>query len=690
MNSAGLGTTYKFPCTRLSFIDLFQEARWFFQEEDKLTWYNDLIRPALVNTRVGRFGILQGVCSSAGPASTSKSDACDHTIQLRTNVNYALEKGFPASYANPLLLFSDIGSLEMNHPCKSCIETEFENTMQFLTTAISGTFNVLYLELQRLLDSGTLIDPQQEQDIKALQQKVGIIASTQTNRKSVEEFYHYYVVRSLYAELGTSSYQQKYEAIMAQLRPFCIVTLGPDLCPETVTTEEALAALQKHADNTFSSITTAGIPFPFWSAANGTGYLFGGTEPVGGSGVDMSGQLLGTAGYLDVANYGNATAWGPFYGGGEYVDPSSLFWNVLVSTDPVYNWFMASVTPMTGSECSVLSSMSIFEDINPCVCFCILTSFSFRFPTDCGNGNVTGTNIPGNIGNINDLTAEGLAAASQQWCTQYNLPYETPEQRTQQHFAKMWYDLLIDSNAFLGMTQGISDPYVWTTGQGCGYGLGGQRDRYTGQNESTILQRASRELYYIDEGASIGAVDRNLIIGGATPAVGDYNMETNPLQSVSVVNTIYPAAAGKLLPKKFKNCNRGGGNLDITEDEGNEILYEFKKAFEERWIEGWDDPNAGEVQFVGFFDDQGGAIGTTGRILRDITLDNGALTGISIAIIAVFSAIFLFSCDAIQSKVSVTLVGVGLVIISFFGALGLGILCGIKVNIRYVAVRLVL
>ena len=75
----------------------------------------------------------------------------------------------------------------------------------------------------------------------------------------------------------------------------------------------------------------------------------------------------------------------------------------------------------------------------------------------------------------------------------------------------MWYNLLIDSDQFLGLTQGEDDPYSWTTGSGCGYSLGGQRDPYTNQTTQTILENASRELYYIDEGLSLGPIDRHLL-----------------------------------------------------------------------------------------------------------------------------------------------------------------------------------
>jgi hypothetical protein len=245
----------------------------------------------------------------------------------------------------------------------------------------------------------------------------------------------------------------------------------------------------------------------------------------------------------------------------------------------------------------------------------------------------------------------------------------------------MFYDLLVDSPSFLVIRQGESDPYSWTNGNGCGYELRGSRDPYTNRSESSILFNASRVLYNVDEGVSSGAIDRNFILGGTVPSVQDIDFD-NPLQEVTVLQNIYIALGRLLIPDRIQNCNRPGGRLDIDEDEALEVLEKFKEAFEESWTEGWDDPTSGEVQFVGFFDDQGGTIGTTGRLLRDLTLANGKLTAISIVLIAVFSAIFLFSFDVIESKVLVTLIGVGLVILSFFAALGFGILCGIKVNVN--------
>lgn len=345
-NNVGLGTTYEFPCLRLSPMDWFQEAGWYFEENDRVTWYNSVIRDLLVKPRLPRFGIMNQVCSSAG-GDLSQSNACDVNLLLRTNATFAVENGLPASYASPLLLLSDVGNLEMNDPCKICIESAFEATIETLSTSIVGLFGVMFLELQRLAESGTVTNQAQGAQLMALMQQVGALAQT-VDRAAVEEWYSYYVVRGLYANLGSPAYAQQYAGFVAQLSAACAVA-GAN-CPATISAAQAAQHLLNHADNTFSSVNTAGAPFPFWSNGDGTGDLFGGTQPVGGSGIDMSGTLLSSTAYLDLQNYGTG-AWSPLYTNG-FIDPFNAAspWNQLVETDPVYRWFIAGVTPMTARK----------------------------------------------------------------------------------------------------------------------------------------------------------------------------------------------------------------------------------------------------------------------------------------------------------------------------------------------------
>lgn len=225
-----------------------------------------------------------------------------------------------------------------------------------------------------------------------------------------------------------------------------------------------------------------------------------------------------------------------------------------------------------------------------------LTTFAFAF-ADCGNEDLKGTN---GLGDIDAQTAAIMKDITQRWCTKYNEPFEVDGDYTVQYFARMWFDLLQDSDSFLAVKQGESDPYIWTSGLGCGYDFQGVRYSYrNATSQEELMENVSGELYYIDEGELIGAIDRNLLMGGRVPQ--DYDA-SNPLQESSVIQTIYPALVPKNIVDRVKNCNRPGGPVEITEADAEEIMKLFKEEMENTWTEGWDDDQAGEVSFVAFFD----------------------------------------------------------------------------------------
>lgn len=215
------------------------------------------------------------------------------------------------------------------------------------------------------------------------------------------------------------------------------------------------------------------------------------------------------------------------------------------------------------------------------------------------------------------------------------MPFEIDGTETRQHFARMWYDMVVDSPYVLDIKQGESDPYSWTSGLGCGYDLGYSRFSYTNQSEDSILRNTSTFLYNIDEGAEIGVVDRSSLIGDAYPTVGEYSLD-NPLEHVGLLQTIYVTKVARGIVERVKHKNRPGGPLNITEEDATDVLALFKESFERQWTEGWNDDGSGEVQFVGFFDDAG-VPGTVGTFLNSVTMSSGLLTAISILIIAVFS-----------------------------------------------------
>jgi len=608
-NNVGLNTTYKFPCARFSPMDFFKEARWFFQEDDRVTWYKEIARKVVVAPRIPRFGVLYEEC-------TLKRTECKNLYDSRSKAN------------EPLLLFADIGNLEYNDKCKMCIEERVETLMQELLVKMTDMFSLLRDELQNSGHASLAAT------METILGKLDFVAAN--------DYYTYKTIRELYAQLGGAVYMESYKEFYTACKTFA-GGLESKCGPSEISLEESMRQLRNHADHTFSSISTAGTPLPFWGD-DGEGYMLQGNSPVSGSGLNLNGtEFNSTQEYFDELRSTNNTL----------VDPSSQRWKETVESDPVYRWFIAGETEMAGS---------------------------------CSNGELKGT-----TGTVYDLLSASLVQdATDPWCTKFNDPFESFENRTQQHFARMWFDLLVDSPAFLNLKQGDSDPYSWTLGQGCGYDLGGQRFSYDPEDDKIaadvmfqeyLMANASGELYYIDEGEFVGPIERTLVMGGLEPK--DFS-PTNPLTEVSVAQTLYSGLVPEGIVERVKNCNRPGGPIDISVADAEEVLFQFKKKFEDTWTRGWDSESSKDnVLFYGFFDDSG-TLGTTGRMLEEITLSNQVLMAISIVIIALFSIIFLFDRDPVESRVVLTLIGVTLVILAFFAALGFGVLVGIKLNINTV------
>jgi len=82
---------------------------------------------------------------------------------------------------------------------------------------------------------------------------------------------------------------------------------------------------------------------------------------------------------------------------------------------------------------------------------------------------------------------------------------------TKQHFAKMWYNALIDSPAFLNLTNGHDDPYSWTSREGCDYTLRGSRATYRNTTDQN-LKTASEYLYFLSFMASLGKLKHDQLI----------------------------------------------------------------------------------------------------------------------------------------------------------------------------------
>lgn len=210
----------------------------------------------------------------------------------------------------------------MNDPCRICIEEKYTATIQELTEAVGPVFSGIAVGLRDYM--------QKSGDASFVEkaQQAAVLAETITTN-DIADFYFYYVTRSVYAELGAPLYVEKY-AMVGEVVQTCEQGAALNLnltCPKSASVNETQAreALFNHADAPFSSVTTAGAPFPLWSEGDGTGYLFEGDSPVGGSGLDMSAPLYSLARYLFSMVVYNTT-----------VDPTSETWTSQVEQNPFY------------------------------------------------------------------------------------------------------------------------------------------------------------------------------------------------------------------------------------------------------------------------------------------------------------------------------------------------------------------
>lgn len=232
-----------------------------------------------------------------------------------------------------------------------------------------------------------------EDTVRKATEELAKIDNISVSRTSVEEFNHYFTERGLYAEMGAISYAANYQRMMAlgsegspiTLQTLCQMLLqDPDHCAASVDLLTAKKHLIQHADNTFSSVNAAGLPFPFFGGDQEV-VLFGGKEPYSGSGLDLSGgksisdampgkPLQGLLGYLK-----------PLAEAGQKIDFTSPEY-MLLATDPMWVWFEAS---------------TITADVN-----------------QCSNDAIPGTKSGNPL--ADGPTANATQAISPKWCTKYN------------------------------------------------------------------------------------------------------------------------------------------------------------------------------------------------------------------------------------------------------------------------------
>lgn len=338
-NNLGPGTVYQFPCVRLTPMDLYKESRWYMTETDRLTWYEKGIQANVIKPRIPRFGIMQNDCATI--------TQCGPLLQQRI------------SSGDALLLFGDLTAMSMSDPCRICIETTFEAKMEQGAAGVGGLFGLIANYLGQSAAAFAAAPETQAKMLEIAGKALSIYTKMNENgREMFEEFTTYYTARGLYTQLGAeqyiSSYNSVYTAVTTAggtMTPFNERLLEfaepSDLADPVKVQNAALAVAAKdlaaHADGDFSSVNTAGNPYPFEIAAVGF------QSPLGGSGLDLSGQTLSMSVHLDAGNAGKPE-WAP-----GSPDPNSDGWINLVESDPIYKWFMAGEEETIAGKSSFLS-----------------------------------------------------------------------------------------------------------------------------------------------------------------------------------------------------------------------------------------------------------------------------------------------------------------------------------------------
>jgi len=267
-------------------MDLFQEARWYFTDDARAVWYTSGIQDTLIAPRIPRFGILTQMCQVE----------CGSLL---------LQRGLVEK--NPLMLFADLGNLEYSNPCRRCVEAKYTTSIKELYASIPPTFSFLRdqvrLYITSMKNNGSAANDAQITTAQDIADKLDTLIQTITT-DDVVDFYSYYTLRGIYAQVGSvlfkSQYQQYQDLIQACLdaQSDGVAVTCPKL-PADLADAEAQKYLAAQADSPFSSITTAGSPFPFWSdPSKGDGGTMFGTNaenqlyPVSGSGVRMSAEII--------------------------------------------------------------------------------------------------------------------------------------------------------------------------------------------------------------------------------------------------------------------------------------------------------------------------------------------------------------------------------------------------------------
>jgi len=209
----------------------------------------------------------------------------------------------------------------------------------------------------------------------------------------------------------------------------------------------------------------------------------------------------------------------------------------------------------------------------------------------------------------------------------------------------------------------------------------GQPRTSTSNDDSTLLSTVSGTCYNWDEGLLLPKTFHVMTLGGTSPNSPDGINSTEPYSKVKATQSIYYFLTPQKIQKRVALSARPAGAITLSKSDAEEVMYKFKKEFEETFSKGWDDDKAGDVEFVGFTDDTG-VVGSFGRTLLTFTLQSVPLSLACYAITAVVCSLLLANFrDYVRSRMALGMFGALVAVIAFSAAIGLTALFNIKLNI---------
>lgn len=124
----------------------------------------------------------------------------------------------------------------------------------------------------------------------------------------------------------------------------------------------------------------------------------------------------------------------------------------------------------------------------------------------------------------------------------------------------------------------------------------------TSNTDEVLLAAVSETCYNWDEGLVLPEVYHIMTMGGTKPNSQDEVSSSSPYSRVKATQSIYYFLHQDKIKTRLASGERPGGDIIVSTSDAEEILYRFKKKFENTFSQGWNNDKSGDIQFTAFTD----------------------------------------------------------------------------------------